>query len=121
MKKFEILEQYHFLAEYQHQPVDYVFNGKNMNNTESILKEMYTSLGFDDYLPYANYDGFVDLLFSGAWEDTNHMSILITDVEVFLSSNIKEDLDLFFRAIEYIAEDWNDNKGESSFELFIEK
>ena len=121
MKEYELIQKFNFLLEYQQQAIDYRFDGKNMYNTEAILREAYTSLGFDNYLPYANYEGFVDLLFSGAWKDTKQVSILITNIQQLLNANSQDDLETLFRALGDVSKDWEEHKGLNSFKVYFAK
>jgi hypothetical protein len=95
----------------------FTLDGKEMIDKENMLKEIYSGLGLEEYLDFANFDGLEELLKPDLWPDLAAIHIKITSTTALLGCNNENDLKILFSIFQDTATLWNNTK--HSQESFI--
>lgn len=91
--------------------------GSKMLDKSSALLEIYTKLGFTQYIDQRNFDGLDELLSPDLWQQEKDLHICIADSEKFISTVPEADLKTLLEVFESAGQKWDIDKGTGSFSL----
>lgn len=94
----------------------FIVEGRNFLDKGTALRELYKVLGFAEYIPHANYDGFDELLSPDMWTDLQEMVLRIINAES-LETMHEQDLRKLLAVLASIADDWKASGKTLSLEL----
>ena len=119
MNQQKLLKLYPYLKVQGLEKPGYVFNGANMVSKIGMISEIYNELDFKEFIPYANYDGLLDLLWPGTWNDGSEVRLHIINTDDLIKQNTEKDVLQLFEVLEYAVNDWDEIKGKESLSVYI--
>jgi hypothetical protein len=112
--------QYRFIKSNSDMKDAFVLDGSVMKDKRSSLSEIYHKLGFESYIPYANYDGLAELLSKDVWPERENLKLYIEKSDVFFEHLGDDEVHNLFNVFEDVSKGWLQPNGLDGFVVCLE-